>query len=641
MLLALLLACAAPAPAHAADDDAKMRTEKWYDLTQDGNKLGYIRVIWSPSTWEGKATVHDTTTFVTASQRDMGGIKDRFETTSTTDLERGEDGTLWWMATRTEEAGRVHRSEVQWTGSGYRQSEWIVGQEHNKQTITVPLEAPVAVDAESLLSVRVRAGTLEAGQTFDLRQLDVPRRRHHVETLTILGTETIKDETGKDLACLKLKQENAETGSETFLWMDADGALVRLRMGGQLIVRTTQAKAESMPARLAEYSITVGSTPRLERIFHADRTLVDLHIRKDEHRKMPVFPKSPWSRMLAVSGSDEEGFLIKAELKRYDSREKTVRIPVVDEAFARYLEPTALMQTEDPLVRKTVKEVIGEERDARTAATLLARYVFSHLDKQSPNLGQAGAVQILRECRGDCSEHALLFVTLCRAAGIPARMCSGYVCIGSLWGGHAWAEIWTGQWIGADPTTGDVGTAARYLFFRYDEDPSTISDRIRGRLRIVTTQIEEGKATFDLTDPRTYRRHDPEGRRYLHVLAGLEARDVPEGWRVRLSGDNRMQLQGPGFSCSLIAVADQGNDIDTHGRYSAGKRTTFGGAPALRHDLDRAIVYEVFSRRRLVRVVIQGADTEGIGRIERVLAPTFEEPAPAWAASRSAADSEK
>ena len=620
-----------------------MRTEKWYDLKQDGNKLGYIRVIWTPSTWEGKKTVHDTTTFVTASQRDMGGIKDRFETTTTSDLERGEDGTLWWMRTRTEEAGRVHVSELRWTGKGYESSEWIVGQERNKQTITVAMEKPTTVDAESFLSLRARAGTLKEGETFDLQQLDLPRRRRKVDKLTILGTESVKDENGKDLACVKLKQVDPETGTETLLWMDDTGALVRLRIGGQLIERTTQAKAEAMPTRLAEYSITVGSSPRLERIFNADRTLVDLYIRRDAHRKMPEFPKSPWSRMIAVSGSDEEGFVIKAELKRYDSQAKSARLPVVDKAFERSLEATSLMQVDDPLVQKTVKEVVGDERDARTAAVKLARYVYTHLDKQSPNLGQAGAVQILKECRGDCSEHALLYVTLCRAAGIPARMVSGYVCIGGLWGGHAWAEIWTGQWIGADPTTGDVGTAARYLFFRYDEEPAVVSRRIRGRLRIMTTRIEEGKAAYDLTDPRTYRRHDAKGKRYLHVLAGLEARDVPDDWTVRLSGDNRMQIRGPDFSANLIAVADQGGDIDSHGRYSSGRRTTFGGAPALRHGAGSANVYEVFSRRRIIRVVIQGADPETIGKIEKVLAPTFEVPAPAWetkAEAKAEADAE-
>ena len=54
----------------------------------------------------------------------------------------------------------------------------------------------------------------------------------------------------------------------------------------------------------------------------------------------------------------------------------------------------------------------------------IAAFVFT-LEKQSPEISDTTAVEILKERRGDCSEHAVLFVALCRAAGIPARRCSG------------------------------------------------------------------------------------------------------------------------------------------------------------------------------------------------------------------------
>ena len=37
----------------------------------------------------------------------------------------------------------------------------------------------------------------------------------------------------------------------------------------------------------------------------------------------------------------------------------------------------------------------------------------------SPSMAEPTAVQILKNPAGDCSEHCLLFTTLCRAAGIP------------------------------------------------------------------------------------------------------------------------------------------------------------------------------------------------------------------------------
>ncbi len=132
----------------------------------------------------------------------------------------------------------------------------------------------------------------------------------------------------------------------------------------------------------------------------------------------------------------------------------TTTLPIEAKGLERHLESTALMPTDHEELQAVVAEVVGDEKDARTAAERLARWVFSELDKKSPEVAQASALQILRERRGDCSEHALLFVALCRAAGIPARECSGYVCIGHQWGAHAWAEIWLGEWIGADPDHG-------------------------------------------------------------------------------------------------------------------------------------------------------------------------------------------
>ena len=640
-LLALGAIVLLAAPGRAADEPIP-RSEKWYEQTQDGNKVGFIRVVWSPSTWKGKNTVHDTTTFVTSSTRNMAGMRDTFSTTTTVDLERDADGTMWWTQSRTEEPNRITLSETRWTGTGYRYSAHIMGQEANRHVVEIPLDAPVMTDAESFLGPRIRAGTLEKGAAFDLRNLDVRARKVRISKLEVLGKETIKDEHGEEVETWKVVDRDAEAGAETLLWLDAKGVLVQLRTGSVKIGRTTQAKAEQMPTRPAEYAITVPASPRLERIFNADRALIDVHVRPDEHRKMPTFPESPWSREVETEERGEDGVVVQVELRRHDDTEAKAKIPVVDEAYARWLEPTAQMQVGDPLVRKTVREVVGEESDARTAAHKLARFVFTTLDKRSLDVAQGDAVQILKACRGDCSEHCLLFVTLCRAAGIPARRCSGFVCIGGMWGAHAWAEIWTGTWIGADPTTGEVGTGARYLFYGYPDDPGSfpgvVSSRARGRMRILTTRVEEGDAAFDLADPSAHRIYDRAGRRYVHVLCGLEARDVPEDWTVTMSDDRRMRVRGPGFSVTLSASADQGSDMESVKRYFPGKATTFAGAPALTRDTGASRMFLVFSRRRVIQMFVSGGDDELLARLEKVLAPSFVARAMAW---KSASDAQE
>ncbi|MDJ0522718.1 MAG: transglutaminase domain-containing protein [Planctomycetota bacterium] len=621
-----------------AADEPPRRSAKWYDELLDGRKSGFRRVVWAPSTWQGKQTLRDTTTVVSRTQRNMAGMVDTFEVTTISEVERGDDGTLWWMRTRVEEPGRVTVEELTWRTvdgkTGYESTVTILGQEENRQRIWIPLEEPVAVDVEAFLSERIRAGQVKPGDTFDLRQIDVRGRVARIAKVSVVARETVSDENGEEIRCLKIVQRDPGSGREILLWLDDAGTFVQVRVGSFVIRRTTAAKAEALPTTPAGYTITVPASPPLDRIFNADRVLLDVHIRADEHRKLPSFPASPWSRVTSQTGDDEQGYVAKVELRRHDDTTKQATIPVVDKTFARHLEATAMMQTEHPLVRQTVRDVVGDERDARRAAHKLARFVFSTLTKRSPEVASADAVQILESCRGDCSEHCLLFVTLCRAAGIPARRCSGYVCIGGMWGSHAWCEIWTGQWIGADPTTGEVGTAARYLFFGYRDEPesypSVVSSRARGRLRIETTRIEEGRAAFDLADASAHRISRPEQRRYLHVLAGIEARDVPAGWTVRLSRDNMMTIRGPGFTARLGAWGDQGADLETAARYFRGDRTTFAGVPALLRQSGSTRIYTLFSRRRRVQVYVGGGDDQVLGTLERVLAPTFAEPALAW-----------
>jgi len=62
----------------------------------------------------------------------------------------------------------------------------------------------------------------------------------------------------------------------------------------------------------------------------------------------------------------------------------------------------------------------------------------------------------VKELRGDCGVHAMLFITLCRTAGIPARWQSGWETKPEGYTMHDWAEFYVEPWgwLPADPTYG-------------------------------------------------------------------------------------------------------------------------------------------------------------------------------------------
>ena len=107
-----------------------------------------------------------------------------------------------------------------------------------------------------------------------------------------------------------------------------------------------------------------------------------------------------------------------------------------------------------------IKAPLGEDAGDRALATAILDFVAGYIENvpESPYAYHTTSVfDVLDNRTGDCTEHSQLFVTLARAAGLPAREVSGFVYGGddanpSL-GGHAWVEVMIdGEWIGMDPT---------------------------------------------------------------------------------------------------------------------------------------------------------------------------------------------
>jgi hypothetical protein len=100
-------------------------------------------------------------------------------------------------------------------------------------------------------------------------------------------------------------------------------------------------------------------------------------------------------------------------------------------------------------------------------------YSFMRDYFQIDHLGEYCAVNL----RGDCGLQALLFINLCRIAGIPARWQSGMAVEPSYTGSHDWAQFYLDGWgwLFADCSYGGSayrhGAAERHAFFFGNLDP--------------------------------------------------------------------------------------------------------------------------------------------------------------------------
>jgi transglutaminase-like putative cysteine protease len=110
-------------------------------------------------------------------------------------------------------------------------------------------------------------------------------------------------------------------------------------------------------------------------------------------------------------------------------------------------------------IKQLARQVAGDETNAMLESKSFFDWIGSNI-KYSYAREYSTLTNIsdycLSNCYGDCGQEALLFITLCRSRGIPARWQSGW----DLWPGfhdiHDWTEIYLAPygWVPVDPWAG-------------------------------------------------------------------------------------------------------------------------------------------------------------------------------------------
>ena len=149
-------------------------------------------------------------------------------------------------------------------------------------------------------------------------------------------------------------------------------------------------------------------------------------------------------------------------------------------------QPTFDTQEELPHIAFTpyLRELVGHiTKDCKTPvekAGAIYDYVTGNVDyRYQPAyvLLDSIADSCAKELRGDCGVMALLFITLCRIAGVPARWQSGLSAKPEESGAHDWAMFYVHPygWLYADPSFGSGarrnGEAARRKHYFGNLDP--------------------------------------------------------------------------------------------------------------------------------------------------------------------------
>ena len=133
-----------------------------------------------------------------------------------------------------------------------------------------------------------------------------------------------------------------------------------------------------------------------------------------------------------------------------------------------------------PYLRMLLGEILGHEENPLLKARkiydfITTRMIYSYMRAYltMPNIPEYAASSL----KGDCGVQALLFITLCRMAGVPARWQAGLYADPMDVGSHDWAQFYVAPygWLFADPSYGGaawrMGQEERWNFYFGNLDP--------------------------------------------------------------------------------------------------------------------------------------------------------------------------
>jgi transglutaminase-like putative cysteine protease len=126
----------------------------------------------------------------------------------------------------------------------------------------------------------------------------------------------------------------------------------------------------------------------------------------------------------------------------------------------KYLADDEKFDMKNPIIQKAVKEAVGEEKNPYWIMRKIFRYIITHMEYELSG-GWNTAPAVLARGNGSCSEYTFVFLSMCRAAGLPARYAGSVVIrnddasIDDVF--HRWAEVYLPGygWIPVDPSGGD------------------------------------------------------------------------------------------------------------------------------------------------------------------------------------------
>lgn len=377
------------------------------------------------------------------------------------------------LASHTKCAGRVQGGKM------------ILNVTSGTATTTKTLDAPAETLEDHLAASRLAERGSKIGDTVKASVFEVLLLRSLDQELKVVAKKKILFN-GVETEVTEIEGLIPELGIVSMSYVDSEGRLLESKFGGVFVLRLeSEAQAKDVTVSFDSIRINVVAVDQPIAYSHEVREMTVEIEGLDNPQTVLNTPRQHYAQLgpgryrLHARVDDVSGL-------------KPVALPVSDARFAADLEATPFFQCDHPKIQAQAREIVAGTKHAWPAAKRLSSWVWATLEKVG-TAAWSNAVETLESKRGDCTEHTALFVALARAAGIPARPCTGliYWQQGGGFGYHQWASVYVGKWIEIDPTFNQPvadGTHIKFAEGDWSQSVRIISLMGKLKIRVVETK---------------------------------------------------------------------------------------------------------------------------------------------------------
>ncbi|MEW6749797.1 MAG: PQQ-binding-like beta-propeller repeat protein [Candidatus Latescibacterota bacterium] len=431
------------APVTGAGGEAGVLWEDWWEVHSFGRQSGYRHRVARALRVDGEPAVHLREEWVSWSSGFSRSVSQVWV-----------DGR--WQplafAERRVEGDQVVETEGRWQGAVLRLVQRL-GKQASTDTAVVGRDLLLpAVVFPALHS----QGRLAPGRADSVRVLDYATLQPGWLHLQCGAPE--ETPFGPALSVRLRSAEPLLPGLETLAWIDPQGREVRERVPmlefGQERVSRGQALAwvppQAAPELRLDYPVAeADSVDELVLELPAGLDHPDLLLVQEERQELLTAPDGGTRLRILRTAYSGEGSAV---------------LPITEPEVQAYLGASLYVQADDERVRQIAAHVRAGERDAWEVARRLRDWVYDHMIPQDTNVRFKSTAEVLEDMEGTCSEYAVLYLSLCRAAGLPGRACVGFLVgpEGELVL-HIWSQVYVGVWVDVDPTLPGEGFTVRHI----------------------------------------------------------------------------------------------------------------------------------------------------------------------------------